>query len=65
MTDDSTRNLLINSVYKFAADGENSVPFSDWYDTDSGVTDGFLARPVVGGHLALVSLPNSKAVFSF
>lgn len=56
VTDDTTRDLLINAVYDFAADGENSVPFSDWYDTDSGVTDGFQARPVVGGHLALLAL---------
>lgn len=28
---------------------------SDWYDTGSGVSEGFRARPVVGGHLALVS----------
>ena len=46
--------MFINSVYKYAADGANNVPLSDWYDTLSGVSDGFKARPVVGGHLALV-----------
>lgn len=30
------------------------VPFSDLYDTVSGADVGFRARPVVGGHLALV-----------
>lgn len=54
MTNITTRDMFIDSVYKYAADGTNNVPLSDWYDTLSGVSDGFKARPVVGGHLALV-----------
>ena len=56
MTNITTRNMFIDSVYKYAADGANKVPLSDWYDTLSGVWDGFMARPVVGGHLALVGI---------
>ncbi|KAN0093261.1 protein of unknown function (DUF1793) domain containing protein [Tylopilus felleus] len=56
MTNTTTRDMFINSVYKYAADGANNVPLSDWYDTLSGVSDGFKARPVVGGHLALLAL---------
>lgn len=54
MTNVTTRDMFIDSVYKYAADGANNMPLSDWYDTLSGVSDGFKARPVVGGHLALV-----------
>lgn len=54
MTSITTRDMFIDSVYKYAADGANNVPLSDLYDTLSGVSDGFKARPVVGGHLALV-----------
>ena len=56
MTNATTRDMFIDCVYKYAADGANSVPLSDWYDTLSGVYDGFIARPVVGGHLALVGV---------
>ncbi|EIW82090.1 DUF1793-domain-containing protein [Coniophora puteana RWD-64-598 SS2] len=56
MTDDSVRDSFIDSVYAFIGDGENNMPFSDWYDTLTGVSDGFRARPVVGGHLALLAL---------
>ncbi|KIJ70075.1 hypothetical protein HYDPIDRAFT_78948 [Hydnomerulius pinastri MD-312] len=56
MTNDTTRDMFIDSVYKYAADGVNNMPLSDWYETLNGASDGFRARPVVGGHLALVSL---------
>lgn len=51
MTDTTMRDLFISSVLKYAANGLNSVPLSDWYDTLSGEDQGFQARPVVGGHL--------------
>ena len=54
VTDTTVRNLLISSVKKYVSDGQSNVPLSDWYDSVSGNVDGFQARPVVGGHLALV-----------
>jgi hypothetical protein len=45
----------VDLVYKYASNGLNNVPLSDWYDASSGKMVGFQARPVVGGHLALVS----------
>ncbi|KAH8105922.1 DUF1793-domain-containing protein [Cristinia sonorae] len=56
VTSTSVRDLLISSVRKFAADGLSSQPFGDWYETTNGAVEGFRARPVVGGHLALLAL---------
>ncbi|KAH9938229.1 uncharacterized protein B0H18DRAFT_1112408 [Fomitopsis serialis] len=42
MTTTSAQNQLINYVHKYLSSSLNSVPASDW------------ARPVVGGHLALL-----------
>ncbi|ETW83902.1 hypothetical protein HETIRDRAFT_449514 [Heterobasidion irregulare TC 32-1] len=54
---DTTRDLLIDGVHAYAATSArgNSAPFGDWYDATTGAAEGFRARPVVGGHLALVS----------
>lgn len=56
VTDTTLRNYLITSVKKYASDGQSSAPLGDWYDATSGAVEGFRARPVVGGHLALVRL---------
>ena len=57
MTSSDVRDQIISAVVKYASDGQNSTPLSDLYDTNSGkqATSSFFARPVVGGHLALVS----------
>lgn len=49
------RDTFISSVKKYAADGLSSQPLGDWYETTNGDVEGFRARPVVGGHFALVS----------
>ncbi|KAJ6498035.1 hypothetical protein C8R47DRAFT_1261015 [Mycena vitilis] len=54
VTDTSLRDQFISSIKSFVSNGKNSVPFSDLYDTVTGLYDGFRARPVVGGHLALM-----------
>ncbi|KAH9844226.1 DUF1793-domain-containing protein [Rhodofomes roseus] len=62
MTTTSARNQLINYVHKYLASSLNSLPASDWYDTATGKAQcstgnscqPFRARPVVGGHLALL-----------
>jgi hypothetical protein len=56
MTNTTTRDMFIDSVYKYAADGESNQPLGDWYETLDGTVYGFRARPVVGGHLALLAL---------
>ena len=57
-TSTSARDMLVSGVTKYAGDAlaANTEPLSDWYETSTGgVAGGFRARPVVGGHLALVS----------
>ncbi|KAJ4478253.1 hypothetical protein J3R30DRAFT_2880603 [Lentinula aciculospora] len=56
MTDTSVRDMFISAVTKFASSGMSSQPLTDWYDAVSGNPETFRARPVVGGHLALVRL---------
>lgn len=55
VTDTTVRDSFISALHTYASDGKNNAPLSDWYDTKSGSVQGFRARPVVGGHLALVS----------
>ncbi|KAH8834149.1 hypothetical protein DL96DRAFT_1579578 [Flagelloscypha sp. PMI_526] len=50
MTDTNTRDLFIQ-VY-----GLSKQPLGDFYDSQSGKPEGFKARPVVGGHFALLAL---------
>ncbi|KAJ3558367.1 hypothetical protein NM688_g972 [Phlebia brevispora] len=61
VTSTSVRDLFVSSVYKYASDGESSQPLGDWYETLNGDVEGFRARPVVGGHLALLVLPGGPA----
>ncbi|CAA7259876.1 unnamed protein product [Cyclocybe aegerita] len=56
MTDTAGRDLFIGAVKRWASDGLSSQPFGDWYETTDGRPQGFRARPVVGGHLALLVL---------
>ncbi|KAI0774160.1 DUF1793-domain-containing protein [Fomes fomentarius] len=56
VTSTSVRDQLISAVHKYASDGQSSQPLGDWYETTNGAVEGFRARPVVGGHLALLVL---------
>ena len=54
VVDNGVRDMLISDLVKYASSGLNNAPLSDWYDTTTGSAVGFRARPVVGGHLALL-----------
>ena len=58
-TSTDVRDMFVSGVTKYASDAsvaKNTEPLSDWYETSTGaIAGGFRARPVVGGHLALVS----------
>jgi len=54
VTSTATRDAMIAAEVGWASSGLNNAPLSDFYDTISGANQGFRARPVVGGHLALL-----------
>lgn len=60
--DNATRELFIDDVHAFISNGLNSVPFSDGYrvtGSSVGRASSFHARPVVGGHFAVLALEGS------
>ncbi|TCD64701.1 hypothetical protein EIP91_003775 [Steccherinum ochraceum] len=52
----TVRDSFIGGVLKLATNGKSNKPFGDWYDTVAGTENSFTARPVVGGHFALLAL---------
>ena len=70
VNNDDIRDILIDDVHMFLANGQNDVPFSDNFFVDNNGTDvagaynTYRARPVVGGHFALMALngPNQVQV---
>ncbi len=50
------RDLLIEGLYTFADTTDQRLPMTDWYDTVTDRQSGFLARPVVGGFFALLTV---------
>ncbi|MBQ7995684.1 MAG: DUF4965 domain-containing protein [Bacilli bacterium] len=53
LTDDiSKREQLLKPLAKFISRSKSRVPFSDWYDTKTGLVVGFRARSVQGGCFA-------------
>ncbi|KAI0779898.1 DUF1793-domain-containing protein [Fomes fomentarius] len=65
VTNNHLRDQIISAVLQYASDGQNARPFGDLYDTVNGTmvpsTNPFFARPVVGGHLALLALSGSTS----
>ncbi|PCH41119.1 DUF1793-domain-containing protein [Wolfiporia cocos MD-104 SS10] len=65
VTDTSLQTAMVNMVNTYASGQQNNEPFGDWYDTTDGDTECsssvcFKARPVVGAHLALLTLSPSN-----
>ncbi|KAF2085215.1 DUF1793-domain-containing protein [Saccharata proteae CBS 121410] len=60
IADESTKELLIDDLWGFVSNGENTAPFGDRYwacgDDAGQVAAGFRARPTLGGHFASVAL---------
>ncbi|KZT74313.1 DUF1793-domain-containing protein [Daedalea quercina L-15889] len=59
MTNTTVRDMFISALHAYASDGENNVPLSDLYYTTNGDVYEFQARPVVGGHFALLALQSA------
>ena len=59
---EGVRDMLVNDVHAFLTNGQNDVPFSDNFFVETngsdtaGAHDLYRARPVVGGHFALMAL---------
>jgi hypothetical protein len=67
VTNEGVRDMFINDIHAYMSNGKNAAPFSDKFWTESklgldgkqheiGSYDGYRARPVVGGHFALLAL---------
>lgn len=58
----SCRDMFIDDVWNFASNGMNEVPFGDKFFVETngtdveGMWDMYEARPVVGGHFALLAM---------
>ena len=54
-TDDrALRQGFVDGIFNFADTSRSRVPFSDWYDTATVLSQGFQARPVIGGVFAIL-----------
>lgn len=50
---------LIADLSKYLQNTASRVPFSDWYDCGTAASQGFTARPVAGGHFAVLAVAKS------
>jgi hypothetical protein len=71
VTDEGVRDMFINDIHAYISNGKNDAPFSDKFWTESklgldgkeheiGSYDGYRARPVAGGHFALLALEGAN-----
>ncbi|KAF9791272.1 hypothetical protein BJ322DRAFT_439174 [Thelephora terrestris] len=58
VTDSSLRTTMISLVKKYVTSGINSGPFPDRYNSVNGQMATFMDRTVVGGHFALLIVPD-------
>ncbi|KAF9790927.1 hypothetical protein BJ322DRAFT_417052 [Thelephora terrestris] len=64
VTDGTLRTNMIKLVSKYASSGINSKPFPDRYSSQNGQAATFEDRSVVGGHFALLLVPDLKQGFT-
>ncbi|KAF9653386.1 DUF1793-domain-containing protein [Thelephora ganbajun] len=60
LTDETLRTTMITLVKKYAKSRINSGSFPDRYNSENGVMSTFEGRSVVGGHFALLLVPDVK-----
>jgi hypothetical protein len=71
VANESVRDMFIDDIHAYISNGKNDVPFSDkfWTETKLGLDgkqhgigsyDGYRARPVAGGHFALLALEGAN-----
>jgi hypothetical protein len=54
--DKGKREKILQTLMAFVKETPDKVPFTDWYDTQTGKVVGFRARPVLGAFYALLLL---------
>jgi hypothetical protein len=54
--DKGKREKILQTLMAFVKETPDKVPFTDWYDTQTGKVVGFRARPVLGALFALLLL---------
>lgn len=55
MSEDKTkRDKILKTLVAFVKETPDKVPFTDWYDTQTGKVVGFRARPVLGAFYGLL-----------
>ena len=64
------RDMFIDDVHGYITNGKNDVPFGDRYVVqddevvEAGTWSAYRARPVVGGHFALMALDGAASIGS-
>lgn len=58
LTDSVLRTTMITLVKKYASSELNTALFPDRYSSENGEMSSFQGRSVVGGHFALLMVPN-------
>ena len=59
---EDVRNMFVDDVHTFISNGQSNIPFGDRFfvstngSDEAGTWDSYRARPVVGGHFALMAL---------
>lgn len=56
------RTNIVDDLSKFLKFTPFREPFSDWYVTATSLHIGFRARPVVGGHFAILALNDTVSI---
>ncbi|PBP22484.1 glutaminase GtaA [Diplocarpon rosae] len=60
LASDETKKMLISDLAKWINETPTNKAMTDWYDAQNGgFGGGFTARPVVGGHFALLALKDA------
>ncbi|TKA76372.1 hypothetical protein B0A49_04224 [Cryomyces minteri] len=64
----SARDMFVDDVHALLTNGKTAAPFGDKFvvgaqaGRDVGTADGYRARPVVGGHSALLALDGAGLI---
>ena len=61
----TVREMFVDDLHAFVVNGKNTAPFGDKFVVSgekAGEIDGYRARPVVGGHFALLAMRGANQI---